>query len=267
VGASAYQLQVLASTMLASLLSVGSVSYLVYAGRIMELPLGLFAYAVSNVMLPSMSAAWARRDLNEFASLTGKSLSAVLCFTLPATIGILLLAEPITVLLFERGAFTRPDSLKAALALQMYAISLWAVGYARIQTQALYAMQEAKLVMRIVWVGLGIFVAAAFALMRPFGHAGIALALSVSSLAQMFIQALVLRRLGINSFRLLRRDAAKMLLASLLMGLALYPCLRLNFWRDGLDLMSALVMTAVVILGAGCYFGLLRLMGYRFRRA
>lgn len=267
VGASAYQLQVLASTMLASLLSVGSVSYLVYAGRIMELPLGLFAYAVSNVMLPSMSAAWARRDLDQFAALTGKSLSAVLCFTLPATIGILLLAEPITVLLFERGAFTRSDSLKAALALQMYGISLWAVGYARIQTQALYAMQEAKLVMRIVWVGLGIFVAAALGLMQPFGHAGIALALSLSSLAQMIIQAFVLKRLGISSFRIIWRDAAKMLAASLLMGLTLYPFVRLNFWNRGLDLSSAVILGAAITLGAACYFGLLRLMGYRFRRA
>ncbi len=267
VGASAYQLQVLASTMLASLLSVGSVSYLVYAGRIMELPLGLFAYAVSNVMLPSMSAAWARRDLNEFSALTGKSLSAVLCFTLPATIGILLLAEPITVLLFERGAFTRTDSLKAALALQMYGLSLWAVGYARIQTQALYAMQEAKLVMRIVWVGLGIFVAAAFGLMQPFGHAGIALALSISSLAQMAIQAVVLKRLGISSLKLVWRDAVKMLLASLAMGLGLYPCLRLKFWDAGLNATSALIMAVVVALSAAGYFGLLRLLGYRFRRA
>ncbi|OPZ60238.1 MAG: putative peptidoglycan biosynthesis protein MurJ [Deltaproteobacteria bacterium ADurb.Bin510] len=191
----------------------------------------------------------------------------MLCFTLPATIGILLLAEPITVLLFERGAFTRTDSLKAALALQMYGLSLWAVGYARIQTQALYAMQEAKLVMRIVWVGLGIFVAAAFGLMQPFGHAGIALALSISSLAQMAIQAVVLKRLGISSLKLVWRDAVKMLLASLAMGLGLYPCLRLKFWDAGLNATSALIMAVVVALSAAGYFGLLRLLGYRFRRA
>ncbi|MFA5654330.1 MAG: murein biosynthesis integral membrane protein MurJ, partial [Desulfomonilia bacterium] len=95
VGASVYQLNVFIGTLLASLLSTGSVSYLYYANRIVELPLGLFAFAVSNVMLPSLSAAYARTDHQALRALTGESLIAVLLFTIPATIGIIALAEPL----------------------------------------------------------------------------------------------------------------------------------------------------------------------------
>ena len=267
IGASAYQIQVFVSTMLASMLAVGSVSYLVYAGRIMELPLGLFVYAVSNVMLPSMSSAFARGDMDEFSTLVYKSLSTVLMFTIPATIALLMLAEPIMVMLFERGAFTRADAIKAALALQMYGVSLWAVGYARIQTQALYAMQKATIVIRIVWVGLCVFVASALILMHPMSHPGIALALSISTLVQMLIQATFLHRHGVRVGRRLAKDAAKMLGASCLMGAVIYPFLRLNFWNHGLHMTSALILLALIGLCGGVYFGLLWLVGIRFKRA
>ena len=128
VGASVYQLNVFIGTLLASLLSTGSVSYLYYANRIVELPLGLFAFAVSNVMLPSLSAAYARTDHQALRTLTGESIVAVLLFTIPATIGIIVLAEPIFAVLFMRGAFGPDDVAASAQALRMYALGLCAVG-------------------------------------------------------------------------------------------------------------------------------------------
>ncbi|HPS93319.1 MAG TPA: murein biosynthesis integral membrane protein MurJ, partial [Deltaproteobacteria bacterium] len=95
IGASIYQVNVLVGTLLASLLSQGSVSYLYYANRILELPLGIFAFAVGNVMLPAMSSASARMDTDNLSSLLGRSLSTVLLFTVPATVGTFVLAVPI----------------------------------------------------------------------------------------------------------------------------------------------------------------------------
>ena len=101
-------------------------------------------------------------------------------FTIPATVGIMILAEPIFSLLFMRGAFTMTDAMASAYALRMYALGLCAVGVSRILTQALYAMQQARSVVNMAWIALAINVIACVILMGPMQHAGIALASSVS---------------------------------------------------------------------------------------
>ncbi|HQG32315.1 MAG TPA: murein biosynthesis integral membrane protein MurJ, partial [Deltaproteobacteria bacterium] len=175
IGASVYQLNVFIGTLLASLLPTGSVSYLYYASRILELPLGLFAFSVSNVMLPALSTAFARSDREKVASLTGDSMIAVLIFTIPATIGMLVLAEPIFAVLFMRGKFAMADVHASAFALQMYALGLSAVGASRILTQTLYAMQQPKEVVKTAWISLIINALCSVALMPFMGHGGIAL--------------------------------------------------------------------------------------------
>jgi len=263
IGASVYQINVFVGTLLASLLATGSVSYLYYANRIVELPLGLFAFAVGNVMLPAMSSAHARGDLSKLSSLTGDSLSAVLMFTIPSTIGILVLAEPIFAILFMRGAFTLQDSLLSAYALRMYALGLGAVGCSRIFTQALYSMQQAKVVVNVAWVTLGINVILSVVLMRFMQHAGIALASSIS----VFLQVVVLYRvLGKKGIRLAANSFsryAKMIVAAAAMGVCLFPFLSMRFWLEGLTFTSASLLAVCVVSGAVVYFGLLWSMGFR----
>ncbi len=266
VGASAYQLTVLVGTLLASLLGAGAVSYLYYAGRVLELPLGIFAFAVSNVMLPSMSSAWARGDQRQLSELTGQAISSVLLFTLPASLGLILLAEPIIEILFLRGAFGAEDVSGTARALVMYALALWAIGCSRILTQVLYAMQEAKLVVRMLWVTLAIFVVAGVALMRPMGHVGIALASSLSVLLQLALLMLFVGRRGVKLPRSCRIDVIKMTLATMLMGAALLPLLRWLDWGAGLSVQGLLALCGSILAGVVVYFSTLIMLKFNLRR-
>ncbi|HVN72854.1 MAG TPA: murein biosynthesis integral membrane protein MurJ [Desulfomonilia bacterium] len=263
IGASIYQINVLIGTLFASLLSEGSVSYLYYANRLLELPLGIFAFAVGNVMLPAMSSASARMDSEQFSFLMGRGLTAVLLFTIPATIGACVLARPIFTILFMRGAFSFNDALESAYALQMYGVSLWAVGYTRIQTQALYAMQKAKAVVNISWMSLVVNIVFCIILMPFLQHAGIALASSISVFAQLLIQHKYLRKEGIYIPKEYIRHFGKMVASSLIMGVVLVPLGRMYLWRTGLTVKSGALLLLCVSLGGSLYFGLLWAMGMR----
>lgn len=263
IGASIYQINVLIGTLLASLLPQGSVSYLYYSNRILELPLGIFAFSVGNVMLPAMSSASARFDTERFSFLMGRGLLTVLLFTIPATVGSLVLARPIFAVLFLRGAFTYSDALASAYALQMYGLSLWAVGYTRIQTQALYAMQKAKAVVNISWMSLVVNLIFCLILMPFMKHAGIALASSISVFAQVLIQHKYLRRAGVHIPKEHVRQFGKMFAAAVIMGIVLVPFARMNIWNAGMTLKSCLLLFSSIVLGGGLYFGSLWAMGMR----
>jgi putative peptidoglycan lipid II flippase len=263
IGASIYQVNVLVGTLFASLLPEGSVSYLYYANRILELPLGIFAFAVGNVMLPAMSSASARTDSEQLSFLLGRSLSTVMLFTIPATVGTCVLARPIFAVLFTRGAFTLQDAYASALALQMYSLSLWAVGWARIQTQTLYAMQKADYVVKISWLSLLANVIFCILLMSFMSHAGIALASSLSVFFQLYILQNYLKKSGIRIQEEHRKLFKKMILAAAVMGVALLPFANLNLWEKGFSLKSATVLFLSIFLGIMIYFGLLWIMGMR----
>ncbi|HHO76800.1 MAG TPA: murein biosynthesis integral membrane protein MurJ [Deltaproteobacteria bacterium] len=263
IGASVYQINVFVGTLLASLLATGSVSYLYYANRIVELPLGLFAFAVGNVMLPSMSRAYARSDPQKLSSLVGGSVSVVMVFTIPATIGIMVLAEPIFSMLFLRGAFTMQDALASAYALRMYAIGLCAVGISRILTQALYAMQQARSVVRISWIVLAINILLCVALMVPMKHAGIALASSISVSFQVILLYRVLVRKGIRPGGVPLMHYARMIAAGIGMGICLIPFLAMQFWFEGFTLSGLGLLFLSIFSGAVVYFGLLWVLGFR----
>jgi len=126
LGLAAVQLSVFVNTFLASLLRDGSISYLYYADRIMEFPLGVFGVAVATAALPPMAEQAARRDLRRL----GETLSFALrlsCFVaVPASVGLLLLRNPLVRVLFERGEVQRADTQATAFALGFYALGLTA---------------------------------------------------------------------------------------------------------------------------------------------
>ncbi|HDP24414.1 MAG TPA: murein biosynthesis integral membrane protein MurJ [Deltaproteobacteria bacterium] len=261
LGASVYQINVFVGTLLASLLATGSVSYLYYANRITELPLGIFAFAVGNVMLPAMSSASANMDLDKVSSLLKRAISAVSLFVIPASVGIFVLAEPIFAVLFMRGQFSASDVSASAYALQMYTLGLCAVGWSRIFTQALYAMQRAGLVVKVAWLTLGLNVILCLVLMPVMNHAGIALASSLSMFFQLVVLARSLTGNGVSAWSGHWRSFLKMTGAALVMGAFLLPFLRMEFWMEGFTVFSAGILIFCIIMGALLYFGLLRIMG------
>mgnify|MGYP000872826901 CR=1 FL=1 len=267
IGASQYQIGVFIGTLLASLLAAGSVSYLWYANRLVELPLGVFAFAVGNVVLPAMSTASARMEFERLSTLMRGSLTTVLLFTLPATLGLIMLAEPIISILFMRGKFTMSDVLHTALALQMYALALWAIGCTRIQNQALYAMQQATLVVNIGWLSQGLNVLLSIVFMQYLQHAGIALASTISVVFQLLCFHVILTRRGINLDKAFFQTCGKMLLACAAMCVCIYPFVLNRFWSQGLNACSLSMLTACVVMAIGVYFGALWVMGVRGIRA
>lgn len=126
IGGSIYQVSIFTATVLASLIESGAVSWLSYADRIAQLPIGVFSIALASVLLPSLARAHSSDDAGSFQ----KSLSDSLRFTsfliLPLAGGIFALSLPITKLLFEHGAFTARDAYQTSLALQALALGLWA---------------------------------------------------------------------------------------------------------------------------------------------
>ena len=127
IGAAVYQLNVLVSTILASLLEPGSVSYLYYADRLLQFPLGVFAVALGTAALPSFSSLAARNDVSGLKTTLSYSLRMVNFVSLPAALGLMVIAVPAFSLLFQRGAFGATDVLASARALVFLAMGLWAV--------------------------------------------------------------------------------------------------------------------------------------------
>lgn len=218
-GLAAVQLNVLINTLLASFLPQGSVSYLYYADRVVEFPLGVFGIAVATAALPTMSEQAARRDARALKETLHFALRLSCFIAIPASVGLLLLRVPIIRVLFERGRFESADTAATAWALGFFALGLTAFSGVRIVTQTFYALGDVKTPVRVAFLALGLNVGFALVFMGPLAHGGLALASSCSSTAN-FLALLWLarKRLGLlGGHRLLsslwRTGAASGLLA------------------------------------------------------
>ena len=179
--AGALQITVVVNTLLASLLPAGTVSYLYYADRVMEFPLGIFGIALATAALPSMSRQAAQRDLSALRATLEWALRMSAFVAVPATVGLLLLGGPIVRLLFQRGEFTAADSVLTAQALAGYAVGLPAFSATRIAAQTFYALGDTRTPVLVGFVSVAVNVVLALLLMWPLQHVGLALASSLSS--------------------------------------------------------------------------------------
>ncbi len=151
IGAAVYQLNVLASTILASLLEPGSVSYLYYADRLLQFPLGVFAVALGTAALPSFSSLAARNDLSGLKTTLGYALRMVNFIALPSALGLMVIAVPVFSLLFQRGAFAAEDVLASARTLVFLAMGLWAVSASRVLVPLFHAMMDTRTPVRVAF--------------------------------------------------------------------------------------------------------------------
>ena len=177
----AVQINILVGTILATLLDPGAVSYLYYADRIVQLPLALFAIAMSTALLPTLSEHLAKGNLQSAADDLRSGLAWLTWLTLPAVVGIFYLAEPIIVTLFERGAFTHSDSVATARTLQAYAVGLIAFCWVRLLATACYAGKDAKAPMRYAAISVAVNIVLAIIFMQFWTYVGLALATSLAA--------------------------------------------------------------------------------------
>jgi putative peptidoglycan lipid II flippase len=250
-GLAAVQITVVVNTLLASLLPAGSVSFLYYADRVMEFPLGVFGIALATAVLPAMAAQAARSEQRALGETLNFSLRLAAFISVPAAVGLIALAAPIVGLLFQRGHFGPEDAAATTLALIGYAVGLPAFSATRIAAQTFYALGDTRTPVVLGFVAVAANVVLALALMWPLGHAGLALASSLASYVNVLALGWRLRlRLGRIGGRQMAVSLGRTLCASVAV---LGWCLWLAPVWDGS--LRALGWTAAAIGGSVALYG------------
>jgi putative peptidoglycan lipid II flippase len=222
IGAGVTQLNLMVSTALASLLPEGSVSYLYYADRLNQLPLGVVGIAVATAILPPLSRQVHGGDLAGAIHTQNRGVELSVLLTLPAAVGLAILAYPILAVLFERGAFGDAATSATAAALSAYAAGLPAFVLVKVLAPAFFARQDTKTPVKIAIGSMAINLAVTLVLMRPLAHVGVAIALSVAGWAQALTLLFLLARRGHFRFdRRARSNLPRIAAATLGMGAAL----------------------------------------------
>ena len=252
-GAAVYQISILMNTVLASLLPMGSVSFLYYADRLVQFPLGIFAIALSTAVLPSLSRHAADRDQEALTDTMLYGLRLTMFIILPATVGLMVLSRPIVDLLYLRGEFSTADAKATAGALLAFGPGLLGASCSRGLIQAFYALKDTKTPVKVAAVSLLVNLSASLGLMFFWAHVGLALATSISSLFNLAgLLWLISRRLGGLGLDRMLGSIAGMLLASVVMGLGVGAV------AYGIDWQGALMHQyvrplAAVLVGAMLY--------------
>jgi putative peptidoglycan lipid II flippase len=277
LGSGVVQINLLIDVVLASLLPTGAVSYLYYADRIYELPLGVIGIAIGTALLPLLSRQVRRGELAAAVATQNRALEAALLLTLPAAAALVVIAEPVIAVLFERGAFGGVAVGATARALAAYALGLPAYVLIKVLTPCFYAREDTATPVKIAVVCVIANTAVALALMPAFAHVGIAFATALSAWLNSFLLALVLHRRGdfVPDLRLARR-LLRMVLATALMAvmlwLALAPATALlaGGLASRIAGLAALVVTGIAVfavaaqaLGAADFREFQRQLGFK----
>jgi putative peptidoglycan lipid II flippase len=255
IGAGVVQVNLFIDVIIASFLPGGSVSYLYYADRINELPLGVIGIAIGTALLPLMSRhIRAGQDGAAMASLN-RALEFGLLVTLPAAAALVVLATPIIAVLFQRGAFGAAETAATAAALAAYALGLPAYVANKALTPAFYAREDTATPVKIASVVVVANTAFAVALMQPLAHVGIALATALSSWLSVWLLARTLRRRGhLAADARLKAKAPRIALAALGMAGVLWLGMRgLAPQLAGGAVDRALALAALVAAGLVVY--------------
>jgi putative peptidoglycan lipid II flippase len=180
-GAAAYQISLLLGTVMASFLPGGAISFLYYADRLVQFPLGVFGIAVGTASLPGLSEAAAAGDAGRFGRGLDDAVRLTLYVCLPAAAGLYGLAQPIVSVLFGHGSFGPEAVAATADALRAFAVGLPGVALVRPVAGAFYARQETRPAVRIAMASLILYLVLGALLMQGWGHVGLALATSAAA--------------------------------------------------------------------------------------
>jgi putative peptidoglycan lipid II flippase len=176
----AQQVNLFVSQSIASFIP-GAVSILSYAERLYQLPLAIIGVTFGTILLPELSQIYQKKDITSANNLQNNAIIISLVLSVPATIGLFVLANPIIHLIYERGVFVSEDTIKTANALAAFSLGLPAFVIAKILTPIFYAHGDTKTPMRITIYSLLVNTFLNIVLMIPFGHVGIAMGSSIAA--------------------------------------------------------------------------------------
>jgi putative peptidoglycan lipid II flippase len=264
-GVSISQVSLVINAIFASFLATGSVSWLYYADRLMEFPMGLLGAALGTILLPSLSRYHAARSEREYSELLDWGLRLTLLLAAPAAAALALLAVPLVSTLFHYGAFGAEDVFATRRAVLAYSVGLIGLVMVKVLAPGFYARQDIRTPVRIALATLGLTQLMNFALIFPLQHAGLALAIGLGACINAALLLWVLRR------RAIYRAQAGWAVFLFKLAIAVYAMAAVLWTAAGSDATwlvmgataRALHLTWLVLLGSATYFAALWLLGFR----
>ncbi len=260
------QINLLLDTLIASFLAVGSVSWLYYSDRLVEFPLGILGLALGTVILPNLAKNHASDDASAFSNTLDWGLRLVILVGVPATIGLLLLAEPMLSTLFQYNEFSISDVHLAGLSLKAYAIGLLGYILIKVLVPGFTARQDMKTPVRYGIYAMLVSLVLNIVLVFPLAHAGLALA---TSLGAFFNAALLLRKLLREN---IYQPASgwplffiRVLLAGAAMSLSLHYLVDARWWNAWSATERVINLLKWIGIGMAIYTATLLLAGLRLR--
>ena len=220
IGLAPLQINVLINTYFASSLAEGSLSWLSYAFRLFWLPVGLFGVALSTATLPLIARYAALRDMDSLRETYASSLTLAFSLTIPASVGLMLLGEPITRVIFQHGSFDALATAKTAEALSCYAVGLFAYSSVKIMVPVFYALDETRYPVLGSFLTMAVNVLLVWFTIGFLQHKALALAISCAMILNfLFLSTVLYRKLAGYSLRYLFAGLGRVLCASLAMAL------------------------------------------------
>jgi putative peptidoglycan lipid II flippase len=260
IGAGVTQLNLAVDVIIASFLVSGSVSYLYYADRVAQLPLGVIGAAIATALLPVLAKQiHAGQPLSAHRSIN-RAIEFSLLLAVPAAVALAVLALPILAALFQRGAFGAVEALATSHALIAYAFGLPAFVLVKVFVPGFFARGDTATPVKIGIFCVALNLGLNLVLMGPLQHVGVALSTTLAAWANAGLLAWLLRRRGQwVADRRLRRAAPRLLGAALAMGVVLAA---LSWWlAPGAGLAGVGLLALICALGAASYFGVAQFSG------
>ena len=256
MGMAVAQINIFISTILASYLAAGSITYLYYSMRLVQFPVGIFGVAMGMAVLPTLSEHALKGDYDKLRDDFSFALRLLFFITIPAMAGLIALREPIVNILFQRGKFDYAATAGTADALLFYSLGIWAIVGVRIVTASFYSMQDTKTPVKILVVTVMTNIILSLILMRPLKHSGLALANALASTVNFLLLFYFLRkkleRLGAGR---IIKSFLKISFASIAMGIAGWFLLHGELWKEsGRSMEKAGYLSGVIMLCAALYF-------------
>jgi len=257
------QLKLIAGAMIASA-SPAAVSWLYYANRLYELPLGVVSIAIASVLVPAIAGSVRTGGHSEIAEAQGRGFEIAIALALPAAIAFAVLAVPIARTLFERGAFGAADTAAVAAALTAICAGLPGHALEKVFGAVSFAHEDTRTPMLAALCGLAVAVAGSLALFPHYGEVGVAAAIAISGwIGATVLGAILARRRWLAFGHATARRLQRMVLAAAIMGAVVYALnnLMVTMLAGGSQIVRFGLLGLLVAVGLGTYLAALELLG------
>ena len=267
VGSGILQINIFVDTLFASLLATGAISYLYYADRLQQLPLGIIGLAVGAAILPMLSRSLASENKAEARDLFNRSLEYTYLIALPAAVALLIVPIPIVALLFERGEFKLSDTIQTSYVVMGYAVGLPAYIAGKVFASIFWAQHDTMTPVKISIANSILNIALCVLFIKPFGIAGIALATGLSGWLQLYLYSRRLKDVEVAAyderfktvFPQIALSACAMAVVLAGLSYVLSPWFHEHSAKKLLAVLALLSAGGLTYIGAVWYFGIVKI--------